>query len=147
MLWTITETYVLNNTNLTHSPINEDACLYLSPDNLNKSASFSTTVYSVPDEETTVVMFTCLSEHRMKFYCNRWSNKKLIYWTLLKYKVHALKFDCANVLALPYALKYVCTKCSRFTIVQLCLTSCFHYLRLVNVKFFHDTAAFINCYI
>lgn len=122
---------------------NEDFCLYLSPDNLNKSVSFSTTVYSVREEETTVVMFTCLSE----FYCNRWSNKKLIYWTLLKYKVHALKLDCANVLALPYALKYVCTKCSWFTIVQLCLTSCFHYLRLVNVKFFHDTAAFINCYI
>lgn len=134
---------MLNNTNLTYSPINEDFCLYLSPDNLNKSVSFSLTVYSVREEETTVVMFTCLSE----FYCNRWSNKKLIYWTPLKYKVHALKLDCANVLALPYALKYVCTKLSWFTIVQLCLTSCFHYLRLVNVKFFHDTAAFINCYI
>lgn len=134
---------MLNNTNLTYSPINEDFCLYLSPDNLNKSVSFSTTVYSVREEETTVVMFTRLSE----FYCNRWSNKKLIYWTLLKYKVHALKLDCANVLALPYALKYVCTKLSWFTIVQLCLTSCFHYLRLVNVNIFHDTAAFIKCYI
>lgn len=36
-----------------------------------------------------------------------------------KEKVRALKYNCANVLALAFALKYVCAKFSRFTVYAL----------------------------